>query len=502
MGKIFVFDTTLRDGEQTPGVNLGMNEKIEIARQLESLGVDIIEVGFPTSSKADFEACQAASKAVGKTVAALCRATLPEIQATYDAIKESKSPRIHIVLATSDLHLEHKLRMSRKDALKTAIESVAFAKTLSRDVEFSCEDASRTDPEFLQEVICQVIAAGASTVSVPDTVGFCLPDEYAAMVSGVIAHVPNIGNAILAAHCHNDLGLAVSNTIAALRAGATQFEACINGIGERAGNCALEEVVMALEIKRELGIAHNVDISKFSRVSARVASLTGVPVPLCKAIVGQNAFSHQSGIHQHGILANPLTYQIISPQSIGRQESAIVLGKLSGKHAFASKLERLGYAFEQPQIDALFADFKNVASKKREISDDDLEALITNRLIAGNEFYSLESFQIQSGNKMMSMASICLVHEGNPFTEAALGDGPIDASYNAISRIVGGEWHLASYDIKAVTEGVDALGEVVVRVRHNGQDYTGKGLSTDIIEASIHAYLNAINRVMATTSPV
>ena len=495
--RIIVFDTTLRDGEQTPGVNLNLSEKLEIAKQLEALGVDIIEAGFPASSPGDFEAVRAVSQNVGCSVAALCRCVGDDIKKGWQAVKYGKKPRLHVFIATSDIHMQYKLKMTKEQVLSRAVECVSLAKSLCGDIEFSCEDASRSSPEFLYRVLEKVIDAGATTINIPDTVGYAMPDEFGALIRGVAGNVPNISKAVISVHCHDDLGLAAANTLSAVMNGARQIETTVNGIGERAGNCSLEEVVMALETRaKHFHLAHGIDTTKIYRASKRVSKLTGVPVSIYKSIVGANAFAHESGIHQHGVLQNPMTYEIMTPQSVGKTESTIVLGKLSGRHAFTDRLEAMGYSLSKEEIDSAFARFKDLADKKKNITDSDLDAL-AGSIANIPEYYTLDNFQIQSGNKMHAMASVALIHGDEKKMEAAIGDGPVDAAYNAIARIVGGEWPLKSYEIDAVTEGVDALGEVIVRVLHDGELHIGRGISTDVIDASIRAYVNAINRAMA-----
>lgn len=496
--RVIIFDTTLRDGEQTPGVNLNLQEKLEIARQLEKLGVDVIEAGFPAASEGDFEAVRAVSQAVSCGVAGLCRCVEGDISKAWEALKHAKRPRIHVFLATSDIHMQYKLKMTPEKVLARAVEGVKLARSLCGDVEFSCEDASRSAKEFLYSILEAVIDAGATTVNIPDTVGFAMPEEYGELVRDVIANVRNIDKAVLSVHCHNDLGLASANTLAALANGARQAEVTINGIGERAGNCALEEVIMGLSVRSSLfNLTHSIDTQRIFRASQSVSKLTSVPVPVCKSVVGSNAFAHESGIHQHGVLSNPMTYEIMTPESVGKSSNTMVLGKLSGRHAFEDRLKVLGYDLTKEEIDGAFVRFKELADRKKSITDDDLEALVSHKVADVPLIYSLEAFQIQSGSKMKAMASITLLHEGEEITEAATGDGPVDAAYNAVVRIVGGEWPLASYDIKAVTEGEDALGEVTVRVQRGDRLYTGKGLSPDIIESSVRAFINAVNRAFA-----
>lgn len=499
--RIIIFDTTLRDGEQTPGVNLNLNEKLQIARQLEKLGVDVIEAGFPASSPGDFEAVRAVSQNVGCSVAALCRCVPEDIEKGWDAVKYSAKPRLHVFIATSDIHMRYKLRMEPDQVLKNAVEGVTLAKSFCEDVEFSCEDASRSNPEFLYRILTAVIGAGATTVNIPDTVGYAMPDEFGAFIRDIRDNVPNIDKAVVSVHCHNDLGLAVANTLSAIQNGARQIETTINGLGERAGNCSMEEVVMSLSTRSgRFEATHGVDTTRIYRTSQRVSKLTGVPVPVCKAIVGANAFAHESGIHQHGVLANPMTYEIMTPQSVGKSESVMVLGKLSGRHAFADRLESMGYTLTQGELDSAFAEFKNLADRKKAITDEDLEALVSQKMVEVPDYYKLDTLQIQTGNKMQSMASVTLLHDSQYQTEAATGDGPVDAACNAVGRIVGGDWTLSAYEIQAVTGGVDALGEVVVRVQHGDESHTGRGLSTDIIEASVLAFINAINRAYATAA--
>ncbi len=501
--RIIIFDTTLRDGEQTPGVNLNLSEKLEIARQLDSLGVDIIEAGFPAASPGDFEAVRAVSQAVNCSVAALCRCVTGDIEKGWEAVKYAKKPRLHIFIATSDIHMEYKLKMTPDQVLQRAVEGVKLGKSLCDDIEFSCEDASRSNPEFLYKILEAVIDAGATTLNIPDTVGYAMPEEFGRLIRGITQNVPNIDKAIISVHCHNDLGLATANTLAALQNGARQAEVTMNGIGERAGNCSLEEVIMSITTRGEIyNLSHGIETTKIYRTSQRVSHITSVPIPTCKAIVGVNAFSHESGIHQHGVLSNPMTYEIMTPESVGKTESTLVLGKLSGRHAFDDRLRALGYTLTKAEIDDAFERFKALADRKKNITDDDLEALVVQEVADVPDFYQLETFQIQSGNKMQSMASITLLHDGESYTEAATGQGPVDAAYNAVARIMGEHPTLASYDIKAITAGEDALGEVTVRIEKDGVLFTGKGLATDVIESSVCAYINAVNRMLAAKAKV
>ncbi len=497
--RIIILDTTLRDGEQTPGINLNLQEKLEIARQLEKLGVDVIEAGFPAVSEGDYKAVRAISASVKCSVAALCRCVKSDIARAADALKAANKPRIHIFIATSPIHMEYKLRKTSEEVLALARESVAYAKSLCEDVEFSCEDASRSDKDFLCEILEAVIDAGATTVDIADTVGYAMPEEFGALVKYLIENTPNMSKAVFGVHCHDDLGLAVANTLSAIQNGARHVEVTINGIGERAGNCALEEIIMGLSVRSDaLGpYTHSIKTKRLYRTSARVAKITSLPVPVNKAVVGDNAFSHESGIHQHGMMQNPMTYEIMTPESVGKPESTMVLGKHSGRHAFDERLRSMGYDLPQEELDGAFARFKELADRRRHITDDEIEALVSHKVADVPFIYKLEAFQYQSASKMKAMASITLLHDGKLISEAAIGAGPVDAAYSAVSRIVGGEWVLAAYDIKAITEGEDALGEVTVRVKRGNRLYTGKGLAPDIIESSVRAFVNAVNRAMA-----
>lgn len=500
--RIIIFDTTLRDGEQTPGVNLNLHEKLEIARQLEKLGVDVIEAGFPAASVGDFESVSAiAGTLQHSSVAALCRASAADIKRGYDAIKHAAHPRIHTFIATSPIHMHYKLRMEPSEVLSRAIDAVAFARELCADVEFSAEDASRSDREFLYRIIEAVVKAGATTVNIPDTVGYASPEEYGQLFRDIQKNVPHLGGIVLSTHCHDDLGMATANSLAAIRNGARQIECTINGLGERAGNAALEEIVMALSTRADLyGFSHGIETTGITRTSRMVSSYAGIDIPPNKSVVGNNAFRHESGIHQHGMLRERSTYEIMTPESVGLVKSGMVLGKLSGRHAFVERLRELGYVLTDVEIDEAFTKFKQLADRKKDVTDRDIEALIGHEVDEVPDMYELESFQLQSGNKIKSIASVTLTYKGNEISEAAVGDGPIDAAFNAVDRAVGCCVTLDAYGIKAVTEGKDALGEVTVRVSVNGRTYTGKGLSTDIIESSVRAYINAVNRAVSEIS--
>lgn len=496
--RIYIFDTTLRDGEQTPGVNLNLIEKAEIALQLERLGVDVIEAGFPATSNGDFAAVKEVSKIIkNAAVAGLCRTRKSDIERAWEALKGAVSPRIHTFIATSPIHMQYKLKMTPDEVMESAIEAVKFSKSLCSDVEFSAEDATRSDPKFLYKLVEAVINAGANVVNLPDTVGYTTPDEFSEFLKGFYQNVPNIHKAILSVHCHDDLGLAVANSIAGVMAGARQIEGTINGLGERAGNASIEEIIMGFNTRYDFyKIKHGINISEIYRTSKMVQSLTGVEVQATKAIVGANAFKHESGIHQHGMLEHSSTYEIMTPESIGIFQKGLVLGKHSGRHAFADRLKEMGYEFSEDRLNKLFERFKDLADRKKEITDEDLEALVVGNIQINDKVYELDSFQIQSGNKIKATASVCLKYDNQVKCEAAVGEGPIDAAYNAIDKILNREIKLEHYSIKGVTSGKDALGEVTVRIRSNGDTHTGKGLASDIIEASISAYINAINRMV------
>lgn len=499
--RVVFFDTTLRDGEQTPGVNLNITEKVQIARQLERLGVEIIEAGFAASSKGDFEAVQAVAAAVdAPVVCSMCRAVPGDIEAAAQALANAKRKRIHVVIATSDLHMKYKLKKTPDEVLELTRESVRLARRYADDVEFSAEDASRSDEDFLYRVLDTAIREGATTVNIPDTVGYSMPLEFEQLIRNIRNNVANIDKVIIAAHCHNDLGLGVACSLAGVRAGVRQLECTINGIGERAGNAALEELAMALKTRGEFyGCDIGLDTRQLTRTSKLVSSLTGVEVQPNKAIVGQNAFLHQSGIHQHGVLANRKTYQIINPEDVGVAKAEIVLGKLSGKHAFEEHLNEMGYHLTPEELADAFNKFKTLCDRKKDVSDRDIEALLDKRISEIPDVYTLESYQVFAGNKLTATATITLKHDGKYCIEAAVGTGSVDACFKAIDRLVKLDVALDSYSIKAVTEGADALGEVTVRIKHGENTYLGKAVSTDVVESSILAYINAVNRIMSET---
>lgn len=507
--RVTVFDTTLRDGEQSPGFGLTAEQKLEVARQISRLGVDVIEAGFPVASPGDLAAVKQIAETIeGPQIAAMARAHKADIDAVYSALKNAKRQgRIHLVLATSPIHMEHKLRKKPEQVVAMAREAVAYAKSLGLEVEFSAEDATRSDPSFLTQILTVVVRAGGTILNVPDTVGYTTAKEYHDLFRHLIEHVdaPE-GLVTFSAHCHNDLGQAVGNTLAALEAGAGQFESTINGIGERAGNCALEEVVMALQTRQDRwGIETGIQTQELYRTSRLLQSLTGVPVQPNKAVIGANAFAHESGIHQDGILKNRATYEVMRPEDVGVPAHSLVLGKHSGRHAFRNRLEQLGYRLTEEQIDRAFNRFKELSDRKKSISDYDLEAIVSDEQAAspGAERWLLESFQVISGNKSMPSATVQLTaQDGSTKLEAAHGDGPVDALYNAIDRAADFDGQLLEYWSKAVTGGGDALVEVMVLVRQGAHAASGRCASTDVIEASARAYLSAINKLASGAAVV
>lgn len=497
MSKIYIFDTTLRDGEQTPGVNLNKEEKLEIAKQLAKLNVDIIEAGFPIASPGEFEAVKnIADNVKGPVIAALARAIPLDIDRAWEAIKGAESPRIHTFIATSDIHIEKKLRKTRDEVLEQAVSAVKYAKRYCNDVEFSAEDAVRSDFNFLCKVFEAVIEAGATVINVPDTVGYALPWEFGELIKKLKENVKNIDKVIVSVHCHNDLGLATANSLSAIVNGAEQVECTINGLGERAGNAAMEEIIMAIKVRRlpyEVGI----NTQEIYKTSKLVSTLTGIPVQPNKAVVGENAFAHESGIHQHGIIQDPTTYEIIDPKMIGIPESKIVLGKHSGKHAFEKRLQELGYNLSAEQLEEAFKKFKELADKKKEITDRDIEAIVSNQMRIIPEFYKLEHLQVVSGIGIVPTATVIITEDGEIIKSVEIGNGPVDAVYKAISKAVKIQHNLEDFSLKSITGGTDALGEAVVKISDkDGNYYIGRASSTDIVEASAKAYLRAINQMI------
>ncbi|KAL3666526.1 hypothetical protein V7S43_008159 [Phytophthora oleae] len=532
--RLVIFDTTLRDGEQSPGATLNFKEKLDIARSLSALGVDVCEAGFPISSPGDFEAVSAIAKEIGPltanratgepmTICGLARAMEKDIQRCYDAVKHAPSHRIHTFLATSDIHLKYKLKISRDECIRRAVDAVKFAKSLTSDVEFSTEDAGRSDPDFLCEVLAEVIKAGATTLNIPDTVGYTVPGEYGSLFRYLIDNTEGSDKAIFSTHCHNDLGLATANTLSAVQGGARQVEVTINGIGERAGNTALEELVMALKTRpQHFPVYTSVDSTQITRCSRMVSHYTGMSIQPNKAIVGSNAFAHESGIHQDGVLKHQATYEIMLPESVGLSENKMVLGKHSGRHAYSKRLQQLGYNNLTPEeLDYYVEKFKVLADEKKTVTDADMEAIVSDELFKPEVFWTLQSVHVTAGNLVKPTATVTLAHkDGQEVSEAAMGTGPIDAIYVAIKRATGMESiKLNDFSVESVTDGTYALGEVTVRVQEDKEEeektedekhvnaqtgvtrdrqFVGHGANTDILVASATAYVNAVNRMMAS----
>jgi len=515
-----IFDTTLRDGEQSPGASMTSAEKLELARALAKLGVDVIEAGFPAASPDDLEAVRRIAIEVGNPkdgvrppiICGLARATKGDIDTAWEGVRQAACPRIHTFLATSEIHMLHKLKMSRQQVVQRVRDMVAYARSLCADVEFSPEDAGRSDPEFLYLVLGEAIRAGATTLNIPDTVGYTLPDEFGAMIAGILQHTPGIERCIVSVHCHNDLGLATANTLAGIRAGARQAEVTVNGIGERAGNTALEEVVMALHTRHaNLNLTTGIDTSQITRLSKLVSNYTGMVVQPNKAVVGANAFAHEAGIHQDGMLKNHQTYEIMRPETVGASQTRLVLGKHSGRHALMARLTAMGYALGEVEIDRLFERFKALADKKKTITDADIEALVSDELYQPRELYTLDGLQVACGTMGMPTASVRLRDpQGRLHVQACVGTGPVDATYKAIDSIVQAPNTLLEFAVHAVTEGIDALGEVTVRIQGDAPEqvldaqrevdqprtFGGYGADTDIVVASAKAYLTAVNKLL------
>ncbi len=498
--KIHIFDTTLRDGEQAPGCSMNHQEKLLVAEQLELLKVDIIEAGFAAASPGDFESVRAVARMARQAaVASLARALPQDIDTAWEAVREARQPFIHIFLATSPLHMRCKLRMTPEQVHEQAVAMVRHARNLCPRVEFSLEDASRSERDFICRVVEGVIDAGAEAVNIPDTVGYAVPDEFAQLIRDIRGRVPNIGRARLAVHCHNDLGLAVANSLAAVLAGAEQVECTINGIGERAGNAALEEIVMAMRTRPDVfsDVVCAIDTTRIYNASRCVVNVTGSRLQPNKAIVGENAFAHEAGIHQHGMMADTLTYEIMTPESIGVPRRSMVLGKHSGRHAFEKRLAELGFRLEADKVKELFTRFKALADRKKKVTDADIEALARGIRRQAEDVVRLDRFVVTSGNTIASTCTVRLLKEGRALEGVASGDGPISAAFTAINGILGLDLALESFQVSAVTGGEDAQGEATVRVRHEGRLYNGHGLSTDVVEAGIRAYLSAINALLA-----
>lgn len=500
--KVLFFDTTLRDGEQSPGASMNLKEKIQVAHQLANMGVDIIEAGFPISSPGDFESVKSIAQQVkGPIIAGLARANEKDITACWNSVKYSKKPRIHTFIATSDLHIEKKLQKTREQVFDMAVKAVRFAKKYCDDVEFSAEDASRSDINYLCSIVEAVIAEGAKTVNIPDTVGYKMPEEFGNLIATVKKNVPNIDKAVISVHCHNDLGLAVANSLAAIANGARQVECTINGIGERAGNAAIEEIVMALKTREYyFNVGYNLKTSEIYKSSKLVSNITGIVVQPNKAVVGANAFAHESGIHQDGMLKDRNTYEIMCPEAVGVPESLLVLGKHSGRHAFTRRIKDLGYTLESSIQESLFEKFKILADKKKCVFDDDIIALVEEGISGVQETYFIDYVNVTSGVNVIPTATVRLKKTDKSkietVQEASCGTGPVDAIYQAIDKITKMKVELVDYSLRAVSGGEDAQGEVNIKVKYKGSTYTGKGTSTDITEASAKAYIHAINKIV------
>jgi 2-isopropylmalate synthase len=507
MEKIIIFDTTLRDGEQSPGASMNIEEKLLIARRLEELGVDVIEAGFPIASEGDFEAVSRVAREIKKaSVCGLARATEKDIRRCADAVKDAAKPRIHTFIATSPIHREVKLKMTKEQVIENAVKAVELAKSLCDDVEFSAEDATRTEIDFLKQVVKAAADAGAKTINIPDTVGYTMPYEFAEIIREVKSVLPE--DVIISVHCHNDLGMASANSLAAVMAGAKQVECTVNGIGERAGNASMEEIIMSIVIRKDVySVESNIDTRQIYPTSMLVSKLSGIEIQKNKAVVGENAFRHEAGIHQHGVLQDKLTYEIMTPESIGRKAESLVLGKHSGRHAIVERLKTLGIDTEKIDMDKIFVNFKELADKKKEVYDDELLTIVDEEVGAVKKIFEMESLHMISGTKMIPSATIRIKvnKEDGSFDvveKTATGDGPVDACYSAIKQITGVDIVLVNYRIKAVSRGGDSMGEVIVTVKENEEaaEIKGRGASTDIIEASARAYLAAINRLQILKS--
>jgi 2-isopropylmalate synthase len=498
--RILIFDTTLRDGEQSPGYSMNTKEKLEMAKQLARLGADVLEAGFPIASDDDFEAVKTIAQHVkgGPIIAGLARAKDVDIDRAWEALKHAERPRIHTFIATSEIHIKYKLKSTQEEVLEATVAAVKRAKRYTEDVEFSAEDAHRTDQDFLCKVVEAAIKAGATTINIPDTVGYGIPWEFGQRIRDLMNRVPGIDRVVVSAHCHNDLGVAVANSLEAIKAGARQVECTINGIGERAGNASLEEIVMCLRTRKDL-LSYEVGIrtEEIYRTSKLLQSITGISVQPNKAIVGVNAFAHEAGIHQHGVLQKPLTYEIMTPESVGVPKSKLVLGKHSGRHAFKKRLEELGVELGDDDMNKAFVRFKALCDRKKEVFDEDLLTLVEEEVMTPAETYTLEHLQFTSGTNIVPTATVRLKMHDEVYQESSWGDGPVEAAYKAIDLITKIPGKLLEYQLRAVTGGKDAMGEVTVAVEMDGQRVVGRGSSTDVIEASVRAYLHAINKVVA-----
>jgi 2-isopropylmalate synthase len=502
--RLIIFDTTLRDGEQSPGASMNLAEKAEIALALRDLGVDVIEAGFPIASPGDFEAVQLIARQVeGPVICGLARCNRDDIDRAWAALQDAAKPRIHVFLATSAIHREFKLNMAQDEIVRRAVEGVRRAKEYCENVEFSPEDAARTELDFLTEVVERAIEAGATTVNIPDTVGYAVPEQYAAAIAHLKKHVRGIDDVVISVHCHNDLGLAVANTLAALQHGARQVECTINGIGERAGNCALEEVVMALRTRSDyFHLQSGIQTKRLCPTSRLVSHITGLTVQRNKAIVGQNAFAHEAGIHQDGMLKDRSTYEIMKPEDVGLQRTELVLGKHSGRHALRERIRELGYHLDEPQLLTVFEQFKALADRKKEVYDADIQALAEAQIHQGPALWTMESYHTSAGTGNVPMAAVVLAHvDGRKVEDAATGDGPVDAVFKTIERITGMKVSTRDYQVRSVSVGEDAQGEARVELEYEGRVQRGQAVSTDVIEASALAFLQAINRLAMKRQP-
>ena len=495
--RVFIFDTTLRDGEQSPGASMNPDEKLRIARQLEKMGVDIIEAGFPVASDGDFASVrQIAMEIRGCQIAALARAGKTDIDRAWEAVTEAAAPRIHTFISSSDIHLKYQLRKSRAEVLKEACAAVAHACGYTRNVEFSPMDATRSDRDYLCEMVEAVIAAGATTVNIPDTVGYTIPEEFGELIATLYARVKNIRQAVISVHCHNDLGLATANALTAIKHGARQVECTINGIGERAGNSAMEEVVMALKTRKDLfGLETGIKTEYIHQTSRLLTQITGIPVQPNKAIVGANAFAHESGIHQDGLIKEKTTYEIMTPQSVGISETHFVLGKHSGRHAIAERLREMGYNLSEEELNRVFFHFKELADVKKEVFDEDLESIVYEEISRSEEKYRFLYLNVVSGNATVPTATMQMEVDGEMIQEAGFGVGPVDAIFAAIRKITKTNHPLLKYAVNAVTGGTDAQGEATVQLKFNGRSAVGRGAHPDVLVASAKAYINALNRL-------
>lgn len=495
--RIFIFDTTLRDGEQSPGASMNLDEKLRLARQLEKLGVDIIEAGFPIASDGEFQAVRQIAREIrGVQVAGLARANLADIDRVWDAVSEAAHPRIHTFISSSDIHLKYQMNKTREQALKEACSAVKHAVAYTKNVEFSPMDATRSDRDYLCEMVEAVIAAGAKTVNIPDTVGYAIPDEFGKLIAYLFKKVKNIGEAVISVHCHNDLGLAVANSLAAIKNGARQVECTINGIGERAGNAAMEEVVMAVATRKDIFHCYTgIRTDQIHQSSRLLTKITGIQVQPNKAIVGANAFAHESGIHQDGLIKEKTTYEIMTPQSVGISDSHLVLGKHSGRHAISEHLKKMGYNLSKDEVNRVFVRFKELADVKKEIFDEDLEALISEEVFRIEDKYKLIYLNVVSGNVAIPTATMQMEIDKELIQDAGFGIGPVDATFAAIRKITKTNYFLQKYAVNAVTGGTDAQGEVAVQLEYDGHTIVGRGAHPDVIVASAKAYINALNRI-------